>query len=214
MKIDFTDQRLVKYVRIFLVIFYAVGIAGFSIPSTFVLFQKLVPLNLIVSTVILFLFHPKWDKKQVVIFAVLALSGFLVEMAGTGTGLIFGSYTYGSALGIKILSTPLLIGINWLVLVYCVHSLFPTGRQKWFYPFIGAAMLVVYDFVMEPVAIATDMWSWAGVTVPLKNYIAWYLVALILFSVLRFSGIQYRNAVAGWLSLIQFPFFLVLGLIL
>jgi bisanhydrobacterioruberin hydratase len=214
MKIDFSAKQTIFSARVFLVIFYAVGIAGFSMPLTFSLFQKLVPLNLIISTVILFLFHPKWDIRQVAVFFVLALSGLVVEMVGTHTGLIFGSYTYGNSLGLKILSTPLLIGVNWLVLVYCVHAILPQERQKWFYPFIGAALLVAFDYVMEPVAIATDMWSWAGESIPVKNYLAWYALALILLFVLRFAGIRYKNAVAGWLLVIQFLFFLVLNWII
>lgn len=211
----YSEQKLsVRAVRVFLVIFYAVGIAGFAWPVTHDLFQRLVSLNLLVSFALLFWFHSSWSLRQLAIFWAIAVSGFLLEMAGIHTGLLFGSYSYGKALGLKVLSTPLLIGINWLVLVYCVHILFPGLNSRWFYPLLASGLLVIYDFVMEPVAIATDMWSWQGGIVPLKNYVTWFVVAAIMLYALKFFRISYRNPIASWLLAIQFIFFLVLGFIL
>lgn len=213
--ISLSENRLsVRIVRIFLVIFYAVGIAGFAWPVTHDLFQRLVSLNLLVSFALLFLYHSSWSTRQLIVFAAIAVSGFLIEMAGIHTGLVFGSYSYGKALGIKVLSTPLLIGINWLVLVYCVYILIPSLNNRWYYPLLASGLLVLYDFVMEPVAIATDMWSWQGGAVPLKNYATWFIVAAGMLYALKFFRISYRNPIATWLLAIQFIFFLMLGLIL
>ena len=200
--------------RVFLIIFYAVGVAGFAWTVTHDLFQRLVPLDLLVSSALVFAFHRSWSVKHILVFAGIALAGFLLEMTGIHTGLIFGSYTYGNALGLKVLCTPLLIGLNWLVLVYAVYVLFPEINRKWYYPLLGAALLVVYDFVMEPVAIATDMWSWEGVSVPLKNYLTWFWVSAAMLYTLQFAGISYKNRLAAWLLVIQFLFFVILGFIL
>jgi len=208
------SPKSLRAARIFLVIFYSVGVAGFSLPATHDLFQKLVPLNLLVSISLLFLFHESWRLKHILVFAGIALAGFLLEMAGIHTGLVFGSYAYGDALGLKLFSTPLLIGANWLLLVYCIYVLLPKINGRWVYPFLGAALLVVFDVVMEPVAIATDMWSWQGGTIPLKNYVTWYIVAAIMLFVLQQFKIRYSNMLAGWLLAIQFLFFLILGFIL
>ncbi len=206
--------KSLKAARIFLVIFYSVGVAGFSLPATHDLFQKLVPLNLLISISLLFYFHEKWSLKHILVFAGIALAGFLIEMAGIHTGLVFGSYAYGDALGVKLFSTPLLIGANWLLLVYCIYVLLPKINGRWYYPFLGAALLVGFDVVMEPVAIATDMWSWQGGTIPLKNYVTWYIVAAIMLFVLQQFRIRYTNLLAGWLLAIQFLFFLILGFLL
>ncbi len=200
--------------RIFLIIFYTVGVAGFSWSVTHDLFQRLVPLNLLVSSALVFTFHRSWSVKHVLVFSGIAIAGFLLEMAGIHTGLIFGSYAYGNALGLKVLSTPLLIGLNWLVLIYAVYVLFPGINRKWYYPLLGAALLVVYDFVMEPVAIATDMWSWEGVAVPVKNYVTWFWVSAAMLYTLQFAGISYKNRLAAWLLVIQFLFFVSLFFIL
>jgi putative membrane protein len=200
--------------RIFLVIFFTVGVLGFSFQATHDLFQRLVPVNLLVSTILLFLFHQKWEFRQILIFTGIALTGFMVEMIGIHTGLLFGSYSYGNALGLKLFSTPLLIGVNWLLLVYCIYAAFHGINREWYFPFFGATMLVIYDFVMEPVAIVTDMWSWQGGEIPLKNYITWYVVAAALLFTLQLFRVRYSNRLAGWLLAIQFLFFLILRFIL
>jgi bisanhydrobacterioruberin hydratase len=214
MKNSFEINKPLWATRIFLVIFFTVGVLGFSIDATHDLFQRLVPVNLLVSTILLFLFHQKWEIRQIIIFAGIAIAGFLVEMLGIHTGVLFGSYSYGSALGLKLFSTPLMIGVNWLLLVYCIYATFPGINKKWYFPFLGAALLVIYDFVMEPVAIATDMWSWQGGEIPLKNYITWYVVATLMIFTLQLFRVSYSNKLAGWLLAIQFLFFLILSFIL
>ena len=45
------------YVRLLVIIFYAVGVAGFAIPQTRELFLKLTPLALILSIAVILLYH-------------------------------------------------------------------------------------------------------------------------------------------------------------
>ncbi len=214
MILDMKKDKWILITRIFLVIFYGVGVAGFLIPATHDLFQRLVPLNLIISTVLLFLFHQNWSLRQVAVFSALAFSGYFIEVIGVQTGIIFGDYAYGKALGLKIFGTPLLIGLNWLILIYCIYVLFPKINQKWYYPFSGAAMLVLYDVIMEPVAISTDMWTWERENIPVQNYIAWYLIALLMLITLKIFRVSYQNRLAPWLLIIQFVFFILLRFLL
>jgi putative membrane protein len=39
-------------------------------------------------------------------------------MLGVHTGILFGNYKYGNALGLKLNDVPILIGINWFIVVY------------------------------------------------------------------------------------------------
>ena len=73
-------------------------------------------------------------------------------------------------------------------------------------------MMVVYDIVLEPAAIALDMWSWGG-PVPMQNYIAWFFISffLILFAE-RTGMVQKENKVAGPLFFIQMSFFIGLNI--
>lgn len=45
-----------------------------------------------------------------------------------------------------------------------------------------------FDWIMEPVAIGLDYWTWAGGDIPLQNYAAWFAIALV-------SSYLYRRAV-------------------
>lgn len=211
---EIQKQNYIWHARFFLILLYLVGIAGFALPKTRDLFQQLVPLNLLISALLLFVFHAHWKMQHVWTMLAIAAAGFFAEMVGTRTGLIFGNYTYGPALGLKLFSTPLLIGLNWLLLVYSVFGLFPRLHQLRTFPLVGAAVLVIFDVVMEPVAIATNMWSWEGGPVPIQNYVAWFVIASLMIFVLQRSKIVVKNPLSAWLISIQFVFFLMLNFIL
>jgi putative membrane protein len=74
--------------------------------------------------------------------------------------------------------------------------------------------MLVFDFVMEPVAIATDMWSWGFDTIPHKNYIDWFLISGFLFLMIRILKVEISNRIAGVVLLMQFIFFLALNLLM
>jgi len=106
---------------------YGVGLAGMLLPFSRELFITITPLNLLFAA--LFLFYGRWPSRRVLFtgLAVFAAS-FLVEAVGVNTGMIFGSYSYGSALGPKLWNTPVIIGLNWFVLIYCTNVI---SRQLW-----------------------------------------------------------------------------------
>ena len=201
-------------VTLFLVIFHAVGILGFSMDRFHSLFRSLVPLNLLLSLALLMLFHQPFRLKHVLLFFLIFLTGFFVEMAGVNTGIIFGNYSYGESLGLKIGSTPLLIGVNWLMLIYAVHVMMKNITPvKSVQIIAGGFFMVGYDMLLEPVAMKTGMWSWEGREIPIQNYLAWYLISVILLTVMQFSG-KFKNPLAIYLFMIQVIFFAILNLTL
>jgi len=107
-----------KKVKLLLIIFFIVGIIGFTIPFTSDFFIHLTPLALLLSAMALAIFHkPVSRKKLMTPFLLIFITSFIVEVAGVQSGFIFGNYTYGKGLGIKLFETTLLIGLNWLFLV-------------------------------------------------------------------------------------------------
>jgi putative membrane protein len=77
----------------------------------------------------------------------------------------------------------------------------------------AAALMVVYDFTLEPAAIHFDMWTWAGGAVPLQNYLAWFVIAFLLNSLAGRMGIfDRKNKLALPLFFIQMGFFIILDL--
>jgi bisanhydrobacterioruberin hydratase len=127
------------------------------------------------------------------------------------TGIIFGHYTYGESLGVKVLDTPLIIGLNWLFLVYSTASVFEYFIIR---PFIkiGLASLTMlfYDLILEPLAPALNMWYWHTDSVPVRNYVAWFLIAAMFHYLLRLFGVNTKNHMAPVILMIQFVFFVML----
>lgn len=202
-----------KVAKVIVVIWYLVGIAGFMIRPLEPIFQKLTPFGIVMAALLLLYFHEPKNRKSWLVFSGIALVGFFVEVIGVNTQLIFGFYNYGNSLGPKIWNTPVAIGLNWLILIYCISAWAKPIRDTWYFPLVGAAVMVTFDWLMEPVAIATDMWGWAYNFIPLKNYLDWFLVSGVLFLIIRILKVEIRNSIANLLFLMQLIFFLSLNLL-
>lgn len=200
--------------KILVVLWYLVGISGFMIQPLRPLFQILTPWGMVVAAFLLMYFHEPKNTRSWLSFAGIALVGFFSELIGVNTQLLFGNYTYGDVLGFKLWNTPLTIGLNWLVLIYCISSLLKPIRDRWYFPLVGATAMVAFDWMMEPVAIATGMWSWPDGSIPLKNYIDWFLISGFLFLMIRILKIETNNRIAGILLLMQVVFFLALNILI
>lgn len=208
----FPVQLNFEKVRGFIVTLYVVGIIGSALPVTRDFFILLTPVILLLSFALLLNFHtPVLDWKTSLVFIIIFLVSYFTEVAGVRTGLIFGTYSYGKGLGPKLLDTPLLIGLNWVLLVYCSAAILekvPVGKTG---KAAGASLLMVlYDLVMEQVAPQMDMWSFGAGIAPLRNYISWFILALIFHLILRFTGIKLTNRLAPLIFYCQFLFFIVL----
>jgi putative membrane protein len=204
--------KWVREIKIFYAIFYLVGVLGLSFPETRPLFIRLVPFALILGFAGVLLFHEaKWDLKTLTAFVLVYISGFVIESVGVNTGLIFGEYIYGGTLGFQIFETPLIIGMNWLFLVYVSSSLTERINSGKFNSFLfPPVLMVIYDLVLEQVAPDLCMWNWKNEVIPLQNYIAWFVVAFIFVLVFRLFNIKTSNKIAPLIFILQFLFFLLL----
>jgi putative membrane protein len=200
------------YVIAFFVIFYVVGIIGMALPMSQPLFIKLVPVALLLSLVAILLFHqPAFDTKTLLVFAIIAASGYFIEVIGVNTGLVFGHYTYGEALGIKIINTPLLIGFNWLILMYAGSNVTEQIKLNgWLRVLIASFLILLYDIVLEKIAPALDMWQWENANIPIQNYLAWFLITFLFQGLLKVTKVKTTNSLAFLIILMQAIFFLIL----
>lgn len=210
----FMESLKLEKVRGFIITLYVVGIIGSALPLTRDFFIVLTPVILLISFTLLLNFHsPILNGKTFLVFIIIFLLSYFTEVAGVKTGQIFGTYSYGKGLGLKLFDTPLLIGLNWVLLVYCSAAIFekvPVGNIG---KAVGASLLMVlYDLVMEQVAPQMDMWSFGAGTAPLRNYISWFLLALIFHLIVRFAGIRLTNRLAPLIFYCQFLFFIILFL--
>jgi bisanhydrobacterioruberin hydratase len=204
-----------KEVTKFIIIFYLVGAVGFLVPISRALFEWLIPLSILTNLSLLFFFHQPRDKRHLIIFLLIWIVSFLIEAIGTNTGMIFGEYSYGKSLGIGFFNTPILIGANWLVLIYGALSivrLFPFLNK--FRILATAFLMLVFDWLMEPVAIKTGMWFWLSGTIPHLNYIMWFAISAFFAGLLEYFRIKTNKPVAARLFLAQLFFFTLLNLFL
>ena len=195
-------------------VFHLIGIAGLSINITRPWFEPVTPFVLLVNMALLLAFHSPWSAKHILLFIFIAFAGYFVEVAGVLTANIFGEYHYGDILGIRIFETPLIIGINWLMLIYFVYFTGKkTGLASWLQVAAGAGLMVIYDLILEPVAIRMDMWRWPEGAVPFQNYIAWFTISAVFLSLLHGFRLEIRNKLALGLFFIQAGFILSLNII-
>jgi uncharacterized membrane protein len=194
----------------FLVIIHLVGIVGMLSPYKSY-FEGLTPVNLLVSFVVLMLNHKQLNQRWIVFLISIFLAGFGVEVLGVNTGFPFGEYTYGENLGFKLFNTPLMIGLNWVMLIYCSAGVAQLHNNKFIQAAVAATLMLLYDLNLEPVAIEIGLWSWELVSIPLENYISWFFIAYAMhYALLRFMTVP-TNGVAGPLFLIQMVFFAIIN---
>lgn len=201
-------------VKKFIWIFYAVGLIGMGIPFTRSFFQALIPVNLLVAFIVLFITDQSEMKKLIPYSIAVFVITFAVEAIGVNTGHIFGSYTYGWALGPRLFETPVVIGWNWLMLLYCTTLIAGTlTRNRYFISFLSAVLMVVYDFFLERPAGFLDMWTWEQDVVPMQNYLSWFILSWILSGALQIMRIRLVNPVASTMFGVQVLFFFLLNVI-
>ncbi|RFZ81605.1 carotenoid biosynthesis protein [Mucilaginibacter terrenus] len=199
-----------------IVLFHFVGLVGFAIPSTRPLFTQVVVLHLLLMLLIITLNHSTINVWFLTFFACVFTAGIVVEWIGVHKHWLFGDYSYGATLGTKVLDIPLMIGVNWFLLVYATGVTLQRSRLKNQFSriIIGSLILVLLDVLIEPVAIKFDYWHWTTGVIPVKNYVCWFLVSAVMLSVFELFGFKKQSIAAPVLLLTQFVFFGILLLII
>ncbi len=222
---NFSKYQLATFLAI---LFHIIGITGilffdkdFFISST--------PFNLLLMFALLVWTQKEKNKYFLLFLVICFVTGVGVEIIGVNTSLLFGKYQYGTVLGPGILNVPLIIGINWFIIIYCcgisVHTLLtkisnraiaiggvtPKTMKLLSIIIDGATLAVFFDWLMEPVAIKLTYWQWNGNgEVPFFNYICWFIISILLLVVFQFCKFDKQNKFALNLFLIQTLFFLIL----
>jgi putative membrane protein len=166
----------------------------------------------------LFVMHPDFlDRNWKFLWwaLIIYIITFSLEALGVATGLVFGDYEYGDTLGFKALAVPMVIGFNWVLVV--LGALTITKRivsHPLQVALFTAALTTAFDFVMEPVAIAFDYWSWAAVDPPLHNYVAWFVISFAVALTFEHFKLTTRNTLYIHYFLVQLVFFAVLNAVL
>lgn len=204
-----------KTAKIILIAGYVVGVIGLLFKQNEPVYFQLTWVFTLLTLVILLAFHKPFTVKFLVAILLVGIAGFTIEAVGTNTGLIFGEYSYGKSLGIKVFETPVTMVVNWMLTVY-LAVMFVGKRVKplWLFAILASLLMVGYDIILEPVAIRFDMWSWTQGVPPLQNYIGWFVVSLPLVTVLRQFTTNTTNPLVGIVLFLQIAFFSILNLLM
>jgi bisanhydrobacterioruberin hydratase len=208
------------------ILFHAIGLVGMFFNKEF--FVATTPINLLLMALLLFYTQEKINIAFIIFVAMCFAVGIAVEIIGTSTGYLFGQYVYGKMLGVSIKNVPLVVGINWFIIMYCcgitVHTVLEklsakletmTGAPSPALKILsivsdGAMLAVVFDWIMEPAAIKLGYWKWLGDgDIPAYNYMCWFVISSLLmlaFGLLKFPK---QNIFAVNLLMIMMMFFML-----
>lgn len=223
-------QYIKKYNPLYLaLLFHISGVIGILFSPFKDWFIKSTPIVLLVMFILLINTQFKYFRKFILFFIIAFTIGMSTEIIGVNTGLLFGHYQYGKVLGPSIFGVPIVIGINWCLTVFCSGALSIKGiellRNKlnvkmnafassFFVIIVGATIATCFDFILEPVAVKLNFWSWESGQIPLYNYSCWFIISAILLGFKKYFIKIRVNDFAISLLIIQALFFLILNLFL
>ena len=225
MKIDLIRAWLsklgyIKTMAVVTIVLYTVGTAAHLYQPTLGLMTAMTPWFLLVCGLAVIWPSIRLGGKRFVIWgASVYVVTFALEALGVSTGFVFGEYRYGPTLGLAALGVPLVIAFNWTIVVYGAVCM--AGRRKrsnLMTAAIAGAVATMFDWIMEPVAIRLNYWTWAGADIPFQNYLSWFVIATVTAYAYRSVGQEYgKNAdgagtLAGLYVLVQAGFFAALRL--
>jgi bisanhydrobacterioruberin hydratase len=198
-----------------LIALYTFGLLGIITKFQPIDFLSLTPLNLVANVFLLLINFKNATTKLYFLFICIIIVGFFIEVVGVNTGLIFGSYHYDGTLGWKLLQTPIIIGVNWLLLTTAVvYSLCKWIKNKIWLSIASAFTLLFLDILIEPVAMKYGFWSWLANDVPIRNYVAWFFISLIFCYTITFFKGSSSNKFAIYILSIQFIFFGIFNILI
>ena len=132
---------------------------------------------------------PLLDRRATLALGVLAAYTYAIEYVGATTGVPYGTFEYGVALGPMLAGViPLALPLFFLPLVLDGYLLADRVRDRfglpgWIRPVAGVAAILAIDLVLDPAAVALGFWAYAGggplYGVPLSNFAGWLLSASV-----------------------------------
>jgi bisanhydrobacterioruberin hydratase len=200
------------HAKIILLIIYSVGVVGMGFYP--LQFQGLTPLNLALTASLLIYFQENKSPDFWRYLLYVAVAGIAIEVVGVRTGKIFGIYSYGASLGFKAGNVPLIIGLNWFMLVMGSRFIsMKLSENTLTASAIGAGLMVALDFLIEQVAPVYDFWLFEGKLAGLQNYIGWFIFSFFLHFLGHNLRIEGKNPLAIFIFALQAAFFALLNLL-
>ena len=198
-------------IAVFLMLFFNVtGSIALFIPALETTVLALTPFNLLVTFFLFYWANNDFSINLIRTVIVVFFIGLFIEILGVNFKVIFGEYTYGETLGFKILKTPIIIGLNWLSLSLGCFGIASYIFKPKYLVVLGASFLMVFvDYIIEPIAMVLDFWYWKDDTVPVQNYVSWFLVSIIIQFIIFQSKVRLNFKICFALLFSQVLFMLI-----
>lgn len=195
-----------SYFLYFLILVYISGSIGFVVNPPF--FSPFTPYTLLLTCFVFLIHSPLADKKFIFAFFSVAFLGFIIEVIGVKTGLIFGKYSYGNGLGIKLLEVPLIISINWAMLIFAgITTVSRIFANKITVLIVASLVVTGIDLLIEQVAPKLDFWQFEGGLPGIHNYLGWIGVAFFTSYFFYPTIIKGNRTVSLIILILQIIFF-------
>ena len=108
------SSKKINFVVFLMFFFNIVGAISLFNADLYKIVLPLTQFNLLLIFSLFFYVNNNYSRSFIFLCLQVFLFGFIVEVVGVNTGIIFGEYTYGKTLGLTLFSTPLIMGINWI----------------------------------------------------------------------------------------------------
>lgn len=193
---------------------FSVGVIGHIIPSLKPLMSLLTPFTLLLTGSVTLYFSFRESNTKVFIWGIIVYAiTFSLEVIGVKTGYVFGSYYYGDVLGLKLFDVPLIIGFNWVLIMLGAIGLANRIHQNPLQiALLTGTFAVLFDLMLEPVAIKLGYWNWEKGFIPLENYYSWFGIAYFASLFASKLKLELEDSLPVYYFLIQFTFFILLSI--
>ena len=138
---------------------------------------------------LIFLLSAAETKSVSITSAIILILAFIIEYIGVNSGYPFGNYSYTGTLVPAVFGVPIAIILSWFSVSVnaFLFSKFLLFESKNFYIILVSALIILgADLLLEPFASSVNgYWLWAGGTIPMQNYMSWFIAGLLFSYILN-----------------------------
>lgn len=159
------------------------AIGNASMQSVFVT-HWITPLIMVTIGVCALVLSYRLSSRMVGAVVAVLIIIFLCEASGANFGFPFGDFAFTDLLGPKVLDVPLLILFTWLAIL--IPAWAAAGKfLRYKHVVVASIVVTAFDAVLEFSADSLDLWHWKKGLPTELNFISWFGIAYVSFSILR-----------------------------
>lgn len=133
----------------------------------------------------------KSSKNWLKIILSISLLAYIIETIGILTGFPYTFFEYTDLMGPKILGiTPFALPFAFVPLVIGAIYLAQNLKKSWQKIMVAVSFLVIADLILDPAAVALNIWTWeiSGVYygVPFLNFLGWVFTGTLAVLIFRY----------------------------